>query len=126
MMARMSRLIRRPARATDVEAASELVIAYERALYGETAYPRDDLELEWRALDLVRDTLVLLDGDALVAFGSLHDRGELWRTDAYVHPDHQGRGIGTALAGELEELARSRGARRIQTGVAEPDEAGRR
>ena len=110
----------------DASVVAELVIAYERSLYGETAYTQDDLELEWRVIDLARDTLVLVDGDAVVAFGSLHDRGALWRTDAYVHPAHHGRGIGTELAVALEELVGSRGARRIQSSVAEPDAAGRR
>ena len=62
----------------------------------------------------------------MVAFGSLHDRGELWRIDGYVHPDELGRGIGTQLVRALEATAAARGARRIQNGVAEPDEAGRR
>ena len=125
-MLRMSSLARRPATPDDAEAVAELVIAYERSLYGETAYTQDDLEVEWAMIDLARDTLVLLDGDALVAFGSLHDRDGLWRTDAYVDPAHHGRGIGTELAVALETTAASRGARRIQSGIAEPDEAGRR
>jgi mycothiol synthase len=126
MMARMSPPVHRPADAGDAAAVADLVIAYERSLYGETAYTYDDLEAEWRAIDLARDTLVLVEGDEVVAFGSLHDRGELWRSDAYVHPAHQGHGIGTELARALETIARSRGARRLQSGVAEPDDAGRR
>ena len=43
-----------------------------------------------------------------------------------MHPDRRGRGIGTELVAVLEETAASRGARRIQNGVAEPDEAGHR
>jgi GNAT superfamily N-acetyltransferase len=124
MMARMSSLVLRPATPDDAEAVAQLVIAYERSLYGETAYTRDDLEAEWATIDLAHDTLVLTDGGELVAFGSLHDRGTLWRTDAYVHPEHHGRGIGTELAVALETTAGGRGARRIQSGVAEPDEAG--
>jgi GNAT superfamily N-acetyltransferase len=93
----MSPLVHRPAAAEDAAAVADLVIAYERSLYGETAYTHDDLEAEWRAIDLAHDTLVLVEGDEVVAFGSLHDRGELWRTDAYVHPAHQGHGIGTEL-----------------------------
>lgn len=126
MMARMSPLEHRPADASDVSAAAELVIAYERSVYGETTYTHDDLEMEWRAVDLARDSLVLVDGDELVAFGVLHDRGELWRTESYVHPAHQGRGFGTELALALETAAGARGARRLQTGIAEPDAAGQR
>src|SRR4051794_39538770 len=126
MMARVSRLIHRSALPSDVVAAAELVIAYERSLYGETAYTQDDLEVEWATIDLARDTLVILDGDEVVAFGSLHDRGDLWRTDAYVHPSHQGRGIGTELVRQLETIVEARGGRRIQSGVAERDPAGGR
>jgi GNAT superfamily N-acetyltransferase len=122
----VSPLSHRSARADDSAAVAELVIAYERSLYGETTYTQDDLDLEWRTIDLARDTLVLVDGDAVVAFGSVHDRGALWRTDAYVHPARQGQGIGKELARALEQLAGSRGARRIQSGVAEPDVAGRK
>lgn len=126
MMARMSRLVRRAAVPTDADTVAELVIAYERSLYGETAYSQGDLEAEWDQIDLARDSLLLLDGDEVVAYGSLHDRGELWRTDAYVHPTRRGLGIGTELAIALETLAGSRGARRIQSGIAERDDAGRR
>lgn len=125
-MARLSRLTRRAALPADAETVAELVIAYECSLYGETAYSLDDLEAEWEQIDLACDSLLLLDGDEVVAYGSLHDRGELWRTDAYVHPAQPGRGVGTELAVALETTAGSRGARRIQSGIAEPDEAGRR
>jgi mycothiol synthase len=124
MMARMGSLVRRPATPDDAEAVARLVIDYERSLYGETAYTQADLEVEWATIDLACDTIVLVDGDEVVAFGSLHDRGTLWRTDAYVHPAHQGRGIGTELAVALEAAAGSRGAHRIQSGVAEPDQTG--
>ena len=122
----MSELTRRPAVPSDAAAAASLVVAYEERLYGESTYSKDDLDAEWELVDLARDTLVLLDGDDLVAFGSLDDRGKLWRTEAYVHPDRQGRGIGTELAVALEAIAASRGAERIQGSVAEPDAAGRR
>jgi mycothiol synthase len=116
----------RPPVAADAPAVAELVIAYERSLYGTTAYSLADLEAEWESLDLARDALVLLDADRVVAFGTLDDRGELWRIDGFVHPDEQGRGLGAALVTALEQIAASRGARRIQNGVLEPDEAGHR
>jgi mycothiol synthase len=108
----------------DAPAVAELVIAYERSLYGTTAYSLADLEAEWETLDLARDALVLLDGERVVAFGMLDDRGELWRIDGFVHPDERGRGLGAALVTALEQSAASRGARRIQNSVMEPDEAG--
>lgn len=116
----------RPPTRDDAVAVAELVMAYERSLYGETGYSLGDLEAEWESLDLGRDALVLLDGERIVAFGTLDDRGELWRIDGYVHPEEQGRGLGTELITVLESTAASRGARRIQNGVTEPDEAGHR
>ncbi|HST15083.1 MAG TPA: GNAT family N-acetyltransferase [Gaiellaceae bacterium] len=120
----MSPLAHRPAVRDDTAAAAGVVIACEERLYGESSYSKSDLEADWEELDLAGDTLVLVDEDQLVAFGTLDDRGELWRVEAYVHPGRQGRGIGTELTTALEGIARSRGARRIQSGVAEPDEAG--
>ncbi len=122
----MSSVPRRPPVPGDAAAVAEIVIAYEESLYGETGYSLSDLEAEWEALDLARDAIVLLDGEQVVAFGSLEDRGELWRIDGYVHPDRHGRRLGTELVNSLEADAASRGARRIQNGVAEPDEAGHR
>ena len=116
----------RPPARDDAPAVAELVIAYERSLYGETAYSLGDLLAEWETLDLAQDALVLVDGDRVVAFGSLHERGELWRVDGYVHPEERGRGIGAQLVAALETSAVSCGARRVQNGVAEPDEPGHR
>jgi mycothiol synthase len=125
-MAETSLFQQRPPVAADAPAVAALVIAYERSLYGATEYSLGDLEAEWETLDLARDALVLLDGERIVAFGSLDDRGELWRVDAFVHPGEQGRGLGTQLVAALDQSAASRGARRIQNGVVEPDEAGHR
>jgi mycothiol synthase len=122
----MSSLQRRPPAPGDAAAVAELVIAYERSLYGDTGYSLADLQAEWESLDIARNALVVLDGERITAFGSLDDRGELWRIDAYVHPDERGRGLGTELVAALEAKAASRGARRIQNGVAEPDDAGHR
>ena len=110
----------------DASAAAELVIAYERSLYGTSDYSPADLGAEWEALDLERDALAFLDDGRLVAFGSLDDRGELCRIDGYVHPQERGRGLGRELASALEAVAGSRGARRVQNAVAEPDVAGHR
>jgi len=114
----------RPPVPDDAPAVAELVIAYERSLYGESAYALGDLQAEWEALDIAHDALVLLDRERVVAFGSLDGRGELWRIDGWVHPEEQGRGLGTELVAALEGTAASRGARRVQNGVMEPDEAG--
>ena len=76
-----------------------------------------------RSLDLEQNTRVVRDGDRVVGYGAVRDRGELWRAEGYVHPDAHGRGIGKLLATAFERDAVCRGARRIQNGVYEADAA---
>jgi GNAT superfamily N-acetyltransferase len=110
----------------DAPAVAEVVIACERSLYGETTYAPADLAAEWESLDLERDALVLVENGRIGAYGTLDDRGELWRSDGFVHPGKRGLGLGRQLVSALESIAVSRGARRVQNGVAEPDDAGHR
>jgi phosphinothricin acetyltransferase len=59
--------------------------------------------------------VVAIDDGDLVGFGSLsayRDRPAYRTTvedSVYVHPDHQGRGVGRAVLGELVEVAKARG-----------------
>jgi len=112
--------------AADAPAVAEVVIALETALYGETTYTLSDLEDEWSHVDVAQNARVLVDGDGIVAYGTVWERGELWRLEGLVHPDAHGRGAGTQLVVALEQEARGRGARRIQSSVFEADVAGRR
>ena len=115
-----------PAVAADAAAVTEIVVALESSLYGQTAFSQADLEDEWSELDLEQDARVVRDGDRVVGYGAVRERGELWRAEGYVHPDALGRGIGTLIATGLEEDAARRGARRIQNSVFEADSAARR
>jgi mycothiol synthase len=111
--------------AADAPAVSEVVAALESSLYGQSTFSQADLEGEWSELDLERDVRVVRDGDRVVGYGVVSERGELWRVEGYVHPDALGRGIGKRIATELEEDARRHGARRVQNGVLEADDAAR-
>ncbi len=102
---------------------SELVAALEASLYGQSAFSQADLEHEWSELDLEQDARVVRDGDRIVGYALVRERGELWRVEGYVHPDALARGIGTLIATGLEEDAARRGARRIQNAVIEADSA---
>ena len=113
-----------PAVVADAAAVTELVAALESSLYGETTFSQGDLEDEWSGLDLARDVRVVRDGQRVVGYAAMHDRGELARGDGCVHPAACGRGIGKLVATWLEEDASRRGARRIQNGVLERDVAG--
>jgi mycothiol synthase len=113
--------------AADAAAVTEVVAMLESSLYPQasSSFSRDDLEEEWSSVDLERDTRVVRDGDRVVGYGALRDRGELWRAEGYVHPAAHGRGIGKLLATELQRAAAARGARRVQNGVYEADAAAR-
>jgi mycothiol synthase len=122
----MERALPTPAVAADAAAVTEVVAALESSLYGPSTFSQADLEEEWLDLDLERDARVVRDGDRIVGYGAVGERGEVCRVQGYVHPDALGRGIGKLLATALEEDAERAGARRIQNHVLEPDTAARR
>jgi GNAT superfamily N-acetyltransferase len=114
-----------PAVRADAAAVAALVAALESSLYPETStsFSQDDLEDEWATLDLEQNTRVVRDGDRVVGYGAVRDRGELWRAEGYVHPAAHGRGLGKLLASAFERDAAAHGAQRIQNGVYEVDAA---
>ena len=115
-----------PAAPADAEAVTGVVAALESSLYGATTFSQADLEEEWSDLDVERDARVVRDGDCVVGYGVVRERGEVWRVEGYVHPDALGRGLGKLIATGLEEDAARGGARRIQNTVLEADSAARR
>ena len=123
----MGRIAVVPAVLGDAAAVTEVIAALESSLYPEASgsFSQDDLEDEWSGLDLVQNARVVRDGERVLAYGAVRDRGELWRVEGYVHPDAHGRGIGKLLATELERDTADRGARRVQNGVYETDAAAR-
>jgi mycothiol synthase len=122
----MERAVLTPAVAADAAAVAAVVVALESSLYGQSATSQADLEDEWSDLDLQQNARVVRDGDRIVGYGAVRELGELWRAEAYVHPDALGRGIGIRLATGFEQDAARRGARRIQNSVLEADSAARR
>jgi mycothiol synthase len=107
----------------DAAAVTELLVAFESHLMGQTAYSQADLEDEWSDLDLGQNAWVVRDGDRIIGYGVLHEHGELWRAEGFVHPEAFGRGIGTLIATSLEEDAARRGAGRVQNSILEADRA---
>jgi mycothiol synthase len=117
--------LRHPRR-DELGAAAKVVIDHEVALYGSTTYAPGDLRSEWAELDLDADVWVADEAGRIVGYATLQDRGELFRGEAYVHPDANLDAIGTGTVALLERVAADRGARRLQIGVLDGDEAGRR
>ena len=111
-------LTSRPLVASDATAVFEVMAAVELAELGRAEIEEADIVADWQrpSFDVSASTVGVFDGERLVGYAevSAADRG-----DAAVHPDHRGRGIGTALAGWMQALTRSRGGRIIGMPVPE-------
>jgi GNAT superfamily N-acetyltransferase len=99
----------RPARIEDAEAVTTVIAASESHHVGYVNIDFDDVLADYAsATDLARDSLVVFEGDRLVA-QMLVSRGRY--ADGTVHPEAEGRGVGTAI------LRWSRGIARLQGGT---------
>jgi len=105
-------LTARPHTLDDAQAVCDLVAATEIVDAGEAAIELEDIQGDWArsSFDLATQSIGLWDGSRLVAAGEVF-KGR--RADAGVHPEHRGRGIGTWLAGWVEDCARSSGSKLV-------------
>ena len=55
-----------PAVTADPAAVTEVIVALEASLYGQTTFSQADLEAEWSELDLEQNARVVYDGDRIV------------------------------------------------------------
>lgn len=101
-------LVSRPLEMSDARAMYELFAAAELADTGEVAVEPQDIEGDWQrpSFDLAQESVGVFDGSTLVAAAEVY---KARRTEATVHPDHRGRGIGTWLARWVEDCSRRRG-----------------
>src|SRR5438477_3588299 len=78
----------RPLAWEDLDAALALIEVCHQANEGELEYTRDDLEVEWRDLDLAQDSWAVEGPDgALIGYATLsHDRPSRYWTYLYIHP----------------------------------------
>ncbi|MDP2773060.1 MAG: GNAT family N-acetyltransferase [Nocardioides sp.] len=101
-------LTERPLAVTDAAAVTAVMAAQELHDVGEVVIEEADIVADWQrpSYDVTQSSVGVFDGDTLVAYAEIAggDRG-----DAAVHPDHRGRGIGTALALWMQALAREQG-----------------
>jgi mycothiol synthase len=92
----------------DAQAVYEVMAAQEQADIGKVEIEIADIVSDWArpSWDISTGTVGVLDDGRLVAYAELtgHDRGE-----CAVHPDYRRRGIGTALAGWLQDTVRRKG-----------------
>jgi len=102
-------LITRPAEPADAPAIHHLIAAAERRHGGQVLTALDGVEanLARPTLDLTQDTMLVHDRrGALVAWAWMHI-GK--RANVHVHPEHEGRGLGTRLLAWSESQARAAG-----------------
>jgi mycothiol synthase len=114
-----------PAASVDAAAVTEIIVALESSLYGQSTFSQADLEDEWVDLDLTQNVRVVRDGDRIIGYGAVREEGEFWGAEGYVHPDERGRGIGKFIATGLEEHAVRCGAYRVLTRAFDVDSAAR-
>jgi mycothiol synthase len=97
----------RPAEPNDLEEVAALVSVCELADLGETMVTRDDIAADWAqpSFDLLKDTVVILMGDRIVAHAqTFHARAEV-----SVLPVVRGRGLGTWILEWVEDRGRAKG-----------------
>jgi mycothiol synthase len=98
----------RPPSPADLESVAAFLVTVTVAEFGEPDYSLDDLRDEWADLDLPRDAFLVVAADGTIAgYASVSHRGHVrLDADCYVHPEHEGRGIGTLLVRATETRAR--------------------
>jgi len=117
-------LTTRPLRLQDADAVCALVRRSEEHEIGEALVDLEDIVGDWQrpSLDLGRHTIGAFDGDEMVACAEVF-RGR--RVAADVDPAHHGRGIGTAMIGWTQQVARDYGGSLVGQSVPEDSAAAR-
>jgi mycothiol synthase len=116
-----------PVRGTDLDDVVGLLETADRALGLPLEPIREELTWTWNlpATNLERDTRILRDADALVAYGEAiwkhPDEGGPLHLTARVHPDYRGRGIGSWLLAWGESVASERGSEGVRAFAADAD-----
>lgn len=117
-------LIARPATLDDAEAVLALIAASETRYLGFANVDLADVLADYGgATDLATDTILVFDGDRLVAEMLVTNARY---ADGCVHPEHEGRGIGTALLRWSQQVVRRQGGTVVGSTVPDANEPARR
>ena len=102
------KVVVRPPRPEELRVVFDLVTVSDVREFGEPDYAFDEFAVDWEELDLVADSRVAtLADDRLVGWATVEESGNhtLLHAEAYVHPDFENIGVGTALVRWTEERA---------------------
>jgi mycothiol synthase len=116
-----------PAGERDLDDVIGVLEAADRALDLPPDPIREELTWTWHlaTTDLERDTRVLRDAGAAIAYGEAiwkhPENGGPLDLSVRVHPDHRGAGIATSLMAWGEELAGERGSEGVRAFAADRD-----
>jgi ribosomal protein S18 acetylase RimI-like enzyme len=114
----------RPATTEDVEAVTAVIAASETHHTGSANIDIADVLADYTsATDLARDSLVVFEGGRLVAEMLVY-RGRY--ADGTVHPEAEGRGVGTAILRWSREIARLQGGTEVGGTVPDANRPARR
>lgn len=99
----------RPLNLDDAQSVFEVMAAVEQEALGHVDIELADIVADWQrpSFDVTTSTLGVFQDEHLIAYGEYQGAE---RSDAAVHPDHTGRGLGTYVAHWIQQKARERGA----------------
>jgi mycothiol synthase len=93
----------------DAPAIDELITAADVAVQGWSESSVPELLGWWRKMDLASSSWVLEDGNSVAAYGAGFAHADFFELDGFVHPDHQGKGLGAWIVARGEERGRELG-----------------
>ena len=121
----MKGAVLRPAVAADAAAVTELVVALESSLYGESSFSQADLEDAWSDLDLGQNARVVCEGGRIVGYGVVVRRAGSGAPRGTCTPTRSGAGSGRWSPPGSRRTRRA-AVHAIRNAVLEADSAGRR
>jgi GNAT superfamily N-acetyltransferase len=94
----------------DIPRATEFFNLVEISEWGMPDFDESEVAEEWAELDLAKSVVLVENnaGELVASMTLINNNGVTWEAYGYVHPDHQGRGLGTWITNWSEAKAAER------------------